>query len=1229
MNFKKLGITLSGGGGKGSYQIGVWKALRDFQIDTQIAAISGTSVGGLNGAMMAQGRYDKAEAMWLNIESRNMLTLQDIDWLARELAILGASHVISPLLMSFIQTKGLFKRDGLQSMIDEGLDADLLARSSMPLTVALHHAEANRVTYQPIREARIANHALLATAALPRIFDDVVIDDVAFTDGGFYWGLPQKRLDNTPIRPLVEAGCDTVIVVCLSQDDLSVTPHQFPGMRILPIVPSRQLGNVTATLDFSNDGAARRMEQGYADASHLLQHLGLFLSNEDQYQALWQRVAAGAEQEKDLRTRLSRMDRQHAKTVADIGNFDRTVASDDFTSRIDLADADAPPPALDKLTLDNTALLDDLERQRIETDVDGFLTQNQKNRQAVEAAVLDALAALSPVSGRADHLREQGVLTRFWGAITGKNQKLSAENDHALAQAQFAALRLIAAVQQKGAITLEFTCALQNRLNGAFHEIERLGQRQQHDLRRVYRSLAGVYTQLRNRLMQHENRLAVLERQGRLHNWLLHPNKSRHQGLPLARLRVPQRLACLANDFFQLTQGHWRVEELVSLKEMCLSVGLDDDAPVRVADFCKALLQEPDTTQMLMEQLAEPAGTLSLQIEAAAWLRDLRQRRLPASASPADALMRWHYHADTTLPAWDFLSELLYYMRAAGLVPLQHSELDQTKAHWLEQLGVLTTLIRDGILPARLQQDIDALQQTIRNFKLAVPLVGQFSAGKSTLLNAWLGQAVQPNDLLPCTSVATEFHNASAGQEKLVVHWRQPDQSLVREEYPLTRYPDLLAGHLAAGREVLFIELHRHLPALSRHPDLVLVDTPGLGSNRHDHNQALAHYLGEGVVFILCVTRISLVGNAERAFVERQRAFGQSFSLLVCQEDIINLSEREKLRQTVREQAGLDDDQLVRGCSARGQVNLTGFEDILWHIEQHKTTLFQQRLAPKVKSLLSQAERLICQQLSENTSADQLRDQQTVISQSMAALKTTYEQEERELLRDVPGPVQRQILATVNSFLRGRRSAYVAQLLEQQPIASLLAADAQNAFQLAVEQTLTPRLQQAAQALGRHVPHGSMEAIQLGAGAPDGQMADSNGWGGPAAGAAAGAAIGSLVPMIGTLIGGVIGGLLGFFGAKRSQQSEAESQVVQAIEAIIGRLQSKAAQILQSQTRQFLEAVRQQIEAQIQIEQQNLDKLDEQLQADVTRRKELEQKTQSALQTVEQLLTSSVKVQEA
>lgn len=222
MNFRKLGLTLSGGGGKGAYQIGVWQALRDLGLDSQLSAISGSSVGGLNGAMFAQGKLDQAKAMWLNIESRNMLSLQDVPGLTSRLALLTASGIISPVLSHFLSTKGFFKQDGLSSMIAEGLDAGRLASSALPLTVALHNCAANRVDYLSVRDTHTAAHMLLGTAALPLIFDEVTIGDSTYTDGGFYWGLPHKQVDNTPIRPLIEAGCDTILVVYLSPDDLSI-----------------------------------------------------------------------------------------------------------------------------------------------------------------------------------------------------------------------------------------------------------------------------------------------------------------------------------------------------------------------------------------------------------------------------------------------------------------------------------------------------------------------------------------------------------------------------------------------------------------------------------------------------------------------------------------------------------------------------------------------------------------------------------------------------------------------------------------------------------------------------------------------------------------------------------------------------------------------------------------------------------------------------------------------
>ena len=67
-------VALGGGGAKGAYQIGVWQAFRELGMDFHV--VTGTSVGALNGALMAQGSYAEAVEMWENMS--NDLVLSDV-----------------------------------------------------------------------------------------------------------------------------------------------------------------------------------------------------------------------------------------------------------------------------------------------------------------------------------------------------------------------------------------------------------------------------------------------------------------------------------------------------------------------------------------------------------------------------------------------------------------------------------------------------------------------------------------------------------------------------------------------------------------------------------------------------------------------------------------------------------------------------------------------------------------------------------------------------------------------------------------------------------------------------------------------------------------------------------------------------------------------------------------------------------------------------------------------
>ncbi|MEX8499842.1 patatin-like phospholipase family protein [Leptothrix ochracea] len=1206
MKFKKLGLCLSGGGGKGAYQIGAWEAMIDFRLADQISEISGTSVGGLNGAMVAQKKFDQAKHMWLNIASRNMLSSQDIPGLASSLATLTTKGVMSPLLENFISTKGLFKPDGLRSMISEGLDIHLMASSALPLTVALHNTKTNRVDYGKVNNSRTAANMLFGTAALPLIFDELDIDGNVYTDGGFYWGVPNKQLDNTPITPLIESGCDTIVMVCMSPEDLNIRPGNYPGVRIIPIIPTQGMGGVLATLDFSNEGAARRMTQGYSDATKILHHLALFLENEAEYEALWRKAAVAAEQEQKNNEGLFRVDSLHHQTVVDIHDFNRQISSDDFSRPLRLAD-DEVSHALDSLALENTSLLNDIERRDIEAQVDSFINRNSNNKRAIETAALDALAALSPLEGRATHLSEQGFLSRLWGSITGNNQRIFAENDKNLAQAQFAALRLIAAVQQKGTLTLEFACTLQNRINSTQKDIERLGNRHNQDLRRVYRSLAGVYCKLRDKLNEHSSRLDKLERSVRLHDWLLHPNKIRLDGKPLNKLPPVLRLCYLTNDFFRLTEGQWEIRELHSLHEMCIGVGLDEEKPISIEEFCTQVVQRP-ARLTLTENLAvlpDTDNTLDALNPIGHWLHELRSVGL-SEMDGLTALAHLGYGTTTALPAWDFVVELLYHFKAAGFAVVHSSDIAGYKANWLEQLGSLEQLIHDNILPKSFDTEIQQLRSSIQDFRLKVPLIGKFSVGKSTLLNSWLGQNIQKVDLGACTNLATEFYYAEPGHEKLVACWPDATQggNMRREELLLSAYPDCLNRWQSRGDIPAFIEIHLSSSALAQHPDLVLVDTPGLGSTNGQHEQAIQEYIGEAVSCILCVTRTSQVGIDEQQFIERQRSLGQDFSLLVCQEALSNPSERESLRKSLAMQAGLDSDAAVPACSAL-EGDFSGFQDVLARIEFKKEELFKKRFTESLGSLIRLAERLIKQQLSSDTTTDQLREKKKQIDKDLVRLEDNFNREHDSLMKDCNGPVMRQVVAMVSSHLRSRRQAYAQMLLGGQGIGPLLAADARNAGQLAIEQHLTPRLRQACTQLESHIEFGAFDGPSVdGIHGPEGM--DSSSWGGTAAGAATGIAIGGL-------IGGLIGGTLGFFTSRSSKESEAESKAMQAIESVIDRLQGGLSETIGRHASQFLTQMRGAISIRIEAQRENITRIEEQLTADANRRQQIELRAQQAL----------------
>lgn len=238
---KPIGLVFSGGGGKGAYQIGVWRALRKLHLEQQIAAVSGTSVGALNAALYLKGDLELAEQLWRGISNRSLL------------------------VPSADYEDAFFSNVGLQKLLDAALTQP--DRSSPPLCyAACKRLNDGLLRYFELRHIIHSNYRrqiLLASSALPGVFPPVSVDGELYVDGGI-------NGDNVPVYPLVENRISDIIVIHLSSED-PASASQFPSADIIDLFPSEDLGGfLSGTIDFSPSGARRRMELGYQDGMRTL-----------------------------------------------------------------------------------------------------------------------------------------------------------------------------------------------------------------------------------------------------------------------------------------------------------------------------------------------------------------------------------------------------------------------------------------------------------------------------------------------------------------------------------------------------------------------------------------------------------------------------------------------------------------------------------------------------------------------------------------------------------------------------------------------------------------------------------------------------------------------------------------------------------------------------------------------------------------------------------------------
>jgi NTE family protein len=249
---KKYALVLGGGGAKGSYQAGVWEVLKKMGI--KFEAIIGTSVGSLNGALIAQNAFKECIKLWENLRLNDIVSIPEELINEKDVRIKkNTFNYITFLQKKIFEDKGL-DTNPLRNLLNSCIDEKKIRKSKIDfglITYDISSLKPLEIFLDRIPSGEMINY-LLASSGIPG-FKATEIDGKTFLDGGVY--------DNVPFSLAKGRGYKRIIVVDVSGIGVTKKP-EIEGTEVIYIKNSVDLG---AILDFNSENAKRNMEIGRLD----------------------------------------------------------------------------------------------------------------------------------------------------------------------------------------------------------------------------------------------------------------------------------------------------------------------------------------------------------------------------------------------------------------------------------------------------------------------------------------------------------------------------------------------------------------------------------------------------------------------------------------------------------------------------------------------------------------------------------------------------------------------------------------------------------------------------------------------------------------------------------------------------------------------------------------------------------------------------------------------------
>ncbi len=247
---EKTALVLAGGGSRGSYELGVWQALREMDIDIDI--VTGTSIGAINGALIAQGDYDTAVELWNKIETSHVFEVEMDEQLSLKQKV---AQAYKTFFRNFVKSGGTDTHP-LRQTLSAYFDEQKIRFSPIEygvVTMEMDSRQPRELFCGDIPQGKMIDY-ILASASIYPAFKPYVIDGVRYIDGCYH--------DNMPVKMALERGATSVIAVDLEAFGVVRREELRLAREVKYLRSQRDLG---PTLVFDHTVIRRNIRLGYLD----------------------------------------------------------------------------------------------------------------------------------------------------------------------------------------------------------------------------------------------------------------------------------------------------------------------------------------------------------------------------------------------------------------------------------------------------------------------------------------------------------------------------------------------------------------------------------------------------------------------------------------------------------------------------------------------------------------------------------------------------------------------------------------------------------------------------------------------------------------------------------------------------------------------------------------------------------------------------------------------------